>query len=219
MTQTITITLAPTTVPDTFATVAAVAGFLQVTIATGVQQAACERALAEATEAIRNYCHQYISEVEDDEITLDCAGGSRLFLPELPVSEVAEVVEDGETLTAGAEEDYQLGDHGVLHRVGQEWAKGIQILKVTYTHGYATLPDDIVAVCVRAASRGYQAGLAAAGVGGVPGVASVGLGDFQAGFTSGQGGGVGEGVAGASAARILLLSEKDTLNRYRYVRQ
>jgi len=106
-----------------------------------------------------------------------------------------------------------------VHRVGDYWAVGIQIVAVTYTHGYATIPDDIVGVCTRAAARAYQAGLAAAAVGAVSGVASMTLGDYSYSLGTGAGGGTGEGLMGASAARMLLLSEKDTLNKYRYVAQ
>lgn len=200
-----------------FASIADIEAFLQVEISTVVQMASANRALTEATVAIRNYCRQYIEAVADDEVTLDGPGGSRLFLPELPVTGVGEVVEDGETLTV--DDDYQLGQHGILHRIGQNWADGWQIITVTYSHGYDTIPDDVAAVCTRAAARAYQAGLRAAEVEAVMGVASKSLGDFSVAFTpETAGGGVGEGVMGASAARMLLLSEKDMLNRYRIKR-
>jgi len=38
-------------------------------------------------------------------------------------------------------------------------------------------------------------------------------------YASEVGGGVGEGLMGVSGARMLLLSEKDILDRYRYVIQ
>ena len=50
------------------------------------------------------------------------------------------------TLPTAFDDDYQLGQYGILHRVGQDWATGIQIVTVTYSHGYGTLPDDIVFV-------------------------------------------------------------------------
>lgn len=189
--------------------------FLQVEISEEKAPAAT-RAIVEATKAIKNYCHQEIELVEDEEITLDCAGGRRIFLPELPVVEVSEVVEDGETLTEGSDEDYQLGQHGILYRVGANWADGIQIVTVTYTHGYDEIPDDIASVCTRAASRAYQAGLRASEMDGVPGIVSKSLGDYSVSFGAEGGGGVSEGVLGASASRMLLLSEKDILNAYRY---
>jgi hypothetical protein len=198
-----------------FCTLSDVANFLQIDIP--YDDASCERAIAEATEAIRNYCHQYIELVTNETITLDCSGGTRIFLPELPVQSVAEVVEDDEILDP--DDDYKLGQWGILHRIGDEWAEGIQIIEVTYTHGYATIPDDVVAVCTRAAARVYQAGLRAAALEGIPGIASLGLGDYSVSYVGETGGGVGEGTMGASAARMLLLSEKDVLNRYRYVMQ
>lgn len=191
-----------------------IADFLQVEIESAAQIRSAQRAVAEATEAIRNYCQQTISLVEDDEITLDVGAGQNvLFLPELPVIEVASVVEDGEPLVAG--DNYRLGRYGMLHRIGQNWREGVQIVTVTYTHGYATTPQDVRDVAARAAARAYQAGLRAAESEGVPGVQAMSLGDFSATFGSEGGGGVSEGVLGASAARILLLSEKDVLNRYR----
>lgn len=203
-----------------FCTVQDVENFLQIEITADDKVASVQQAITWATEAIRNYCHQHIDLVTDDVITLDCAGGTRVFLPELPVVEVSEVVEDGEVLVEGAEEDYQLGQHGILHRVGQDWMAGIQVIEVTYTHGYDaydSLPDDIVAVATRAAARAYQAGLKASETEGVPGVSAMSLGDYSVTYSSEAGGGVGEGLMGASGARTLLLSEKDILNRYRYV--
>ena len=189
--------------------------FLQIVIP--YDSDAALRAITEATAAIQGYCHQTIEEVEDDEVTFDVpAGRRRLFLPELPVIEVTEVIEDGDTLTEGDDEDYQLGEHGIVYRVGQDWASGIQIVTVTCTHGYAEIPQNIVDICTRAAARAYQAGLRAAEVEGVPGVASKSLGDYSVSY-AGEGGSAGESVLGASAAPVLLRSEKEILNRYRYV--
>jgi len=192
-----------------FCTVSDVEEFLQITIPMDLRSAA-ESAIQRATAAIQNYCRQDIELVEDDELVLDCAGGTKVFLPELPVVSVASVVEDDETLTVS--DDYKLGQHGILHRIGGYWPSGIQIIAVCYTHGHSTIPDDVVDVCMRAAARAYQAGLRASEVDGVPGVSSTGLGDYSVAFggDSGQ-----EGVLGASAAPILLRSERQMLNRYR----
>jgi len=203
-----------------FCTKQDVENLLQIEISGDDKIASCARAIAEATEAIRNYCHQHIELVTDDEITLDCAGGTKLFLPELPVVSVAEVVEDDEVLDE--DDDYKLGQWGVLHRVDSDWTAGIQIITVTYTHGYDaydSLPDDIVAVATRAAARVFQVGLRAADTDGVPGISATALGDFSVSYASEVGGGVGEGLMGVSGARMLLLSEKDILDRYRYVIQ
>lgn len=200
-----------------FATISDLEAFLQITIP-ATKLVSAERALTEATAVIRGYCRQYIEEVINEVITLDSAGGTRLFLPELPVIEVSEVIEDGELLTV--DDDYKLGQYGILHRVpaGARWAEGIQVMQITYSHGYYDIPDGIIAVCTRAASRAYQAGLKAEDADGIPGVASKQLGDFSVSFQSEAGGGIGEGLMGASGFRPLLLSEKDILDEWRIKR-
>jgi len=195
-----------------FCTLVDLEQFLQVDIDDADKVASANRAIVEATVAIQNYCRQQIELAEDEEITLDSAGGTRVFLPELPVIDVSVVVEDDETLDV--DDDYKLGQHGILHRVGAYWTSGIQIVQITYSHGYATIPDDVVSICARAAARAYQAGLRAAEVEGVPGVASKSLGDYAVAFGA-EAGGSQEGVLGASAAPILLRSEKRILDRYR----
>lgn len=202
-----------------FCTVADIEAFLQITVSNA---AAANRAIDEATAAIKGYCRQIIEEVEDDEYTFDVGALQwNLILPEMPVTEVSLVVEDGETLVANT--DYKLANYGNLVRLCTDgatrarWKEGIQIVTVTYTHGYAAadIPEIIQAICTRAASRAYQAGLKASDLDGVPGVVSKTLGDFSVTFGSEQGGGVSEGVMGASAARLLLMSEKDALNEFR----
>lgn len=193
-----------------FATIEDLENFLQLEISTATQIAAATQALERTTAAIKNYCRQEIELVEGDVVVLGFTPGQRLvFLPELPVVEVSSVVEDENVLVV--DDDYKLANGGLLHRIGAFWYSGIGTVTVTYTHGYATIPEDIVDVCTRAAARVYQAGLKAVEVGGVSGVASKSLGDFSVSF----GPEVGEGVMGASAARPLLLSEKELLNRYR----
>jgi len=200
-----------------FCTVTDIENFLQLTIHTDpVKNASALRAIKEATEAIKNWCHQVIERVTNEVITLDCKGGYRIFLPELPVISVTAVTENSVGLTATT--DYKLAQYGVLYRVDDDWAVGVQNIVVVYTHGYAVLPDDLVGVCTRAAARAFQAGLRAAETAGVPGVQSLSLGDYSVSYGA-AGDTTAEGVMGASAARMLLLSEKDALARYRYIAQ
>ena len=200
-----------------FCSVDDVAALLMLEISDPDEVQACIRAIDEATAAIQNYCHQELEYAANDVLTLDCPGGSKIFLPELPVISVSTVVENEVTLTVTT--DYKLGQFGILYRVGRSWAAGVQNVVVTYSHGYADIPDDILGVCTRAASRIYQAGLRAKEQNGIVGVANMALGDYQVGYASEAGGGIGEGVMGVSAARMLLLSEKDILNRYRHIGQ
>lgn len=200
-----------------FCTVGDVESLLMLDISDVDAVQACTRAIEEATAVIRNYCHQYLALVEDEALTMDFFGGAKIYLPEMPVNNVSDVIENGETLTAGT--DYKLGQFGILHRGGGRWKTGVQNIRVTYSHGYSIIPDDIQGVCTRAAARIYQAGLRAKDQNGIMGIASMSLGDYSVGFGSEAGGGVGEGVMGVSAARMLLMSEKDVLNKYRYRNQ
>lgn len=202
-----------------FATISDIEDALHVTISGDAdKESAANKALEWVSEVIRNYTKQIIDEVLNDVITVDILGyDTQIYLPELPVLSVDLVVEDGTTLTI--DDDYKLGAHGILYRVSsgypRRWAYGIQVVTITYDHGYYDIPEDIVGVCANAAGRKYQAGLKSADSGGIPGVASKSLGDFSVSFQSEAGGGVGEGLMGASGARFLLLSEKDILDRYR----
>lgn len=204
----------------TFCTISDLVAFLQVAIAD--DSASALRAIAEASASIQNYCRQQLEEVEDDEHVFDVADGCRrLFLPELPVSAVSLVIEDDEELAE--DDDYKLGNYGILYRIGRPWVSGVQMVAVTYTHGYpvgdyGSLPDDIVSVCVRAASRAYQAGLRGAMLAGVPGVSGQTIGDYSvqySGELSGGGTGMDGGTLGVSGAPLLLPSERRILNRYR----
>ena len=205
-----------------FCQIADMEKLLQISIPAAKTDAA-QRAIDEATAAIKNYCRQVLELVVDDEITLDSIGARQLLLPQMPVISVSEVVEDDELLVV--DDDYILAGNGILYRVGQRWAKGPQIIEVTYSHGYClptdlpaiigdVLPDDIISVCTRAASRSYQAGLKAEELAGIPGIRSTSLGDYAVGFGD-ESGYSGESALGASGAPILLRSEKHILDMYR----
>ena len=194
-----------------FCTVSQIEAFLQLTVPAG-KLASAQRAIREATVAIKNYCGQVIEQVDHDTLVLDVVERcTRIYLPELPVLSVDEVLEDTDLLVET--DDYKLGQHGVLYRMGgYTWLCGVQAVTVEYSHGYATIPEDIQVVATRAAARAYQAGLRADEVEGVPGITSKTLGAFSVAF---GGEGAQEGVLGASAAPLLLKSERMVLDRYR----
>lgn len=190
-----------------FCTVDDLEAFLQVIIADDNVSALA--AIAAASAAIQNYCRQVLAEVEDDALTLTVPAYRRtVLLPEQPVTAVASVVEDGTTLTVGT--DYQWARSGLLTRIGRPWASGWQGVVVTYTHGYATIPDDLKSVCIQAAARAYRAGLGSAVTAGVPGIQSEQAeGDYSVTFAAQTAG------SGAFAPPVLAPSEKELLSRYR----
>jgi hypothetical protein len=134
-------------------------------------RAAAERALRTASATIRRHTKQKITRVEGETIVLP--GGDRiLVLPQRPA-----VVDDEHPLTV-----VELGDGGIdfaaaedrdFTRLGDELERGDPWLsqgrymgwpyqrvrgvwaprvRVTYSHGYLEVPDDIVGVCLDLAS-------------------------------------------------------------------
>jgi hypothetical protein len=195
-----------------FCSVSDVSTFLGTTLlATNAQVL---QAISEASTVIQNYCNQKIEQISADAILLDGAGSAKLFLPELPVTTITSVKVDGVLL---ASTDYALAENGVLWRNFGVWAIGARNVEVTYTHGYAVIPADIKGVCYRSAARLYQAQLKATHQGLVPGLQAVSVGDWSETY-EGDKAVVGESDKGVSAARTLLMSEKDILNYYRYKR-
>ncbi len=200
-----------------FCTIADMEAFLQISIA---QLAYAQAAIAEASDAIQRHCRQKLLQVASDAHTFDVRPyRTQLYLPELPVTAIASVVENAVTLVATT--DYKLGELGILYRVSGYWYAGVQTVTVTYTHGYAAGDDELETarnICVRAASRRYQAGLRTSDVSGVPGVLGKSLGDYSVTY-GGEGATGTPNMLGASAAPILLPSERALLSEtYRMVR-
>ena len=193
-----------------FATVADIELVIQQPIVGPDKIQAANFGLFSVSAAIRNYCRQTLYLVENDQVILDSGGGRVILLPQLPVVSVSVVSENGLELVTSSH--YLLGQFGSLGRIGRPWFRGPGAVAVTYTHGYAVIPDDIRSVTARAASRLYQAGLRAADSAGGPGVVSKSLGDFAVTYGAEA---AAEGTMGASGARVLLLSEKDLLDAYR----
>lgn len=198
---------------SSFCTIADLEAFLQVTI--GTPNVPATAAIAAASAAIQNACRQRIEQVVSDVLTLTVDDDRRtIILSEQPVTAVASIVEDGTTLTVG--DDYRWTAAGVLARRGRCWSGKWHGVVVTYTHGYATIPDDLKGVCIRAAARSYQAGLRASASGGVPGIQSEQAeGDYAVTFSPESAAPGGGSSLGASAAPILLPSEREILARYR----
>lgn len=175
------------------------------------------QAIRDASAVIRNYCKQEISKVEEASEMFDGGLGDKLFLEQLPVLEIVRIEEDGRLLVE--DQDYKLGNNGIVYRVWRNWANGIRNIKVVYSHGYEEVPDDVRGVCVRSVARLYQAQLKAKTTDGMAGVTGVTVGNLSMSF-EGEGSGGSEGNSkGITAARTLLASEKEILNRYRLQRQ
>ncbi len=201
--------------PPRLCSVGDLADFLQLSIS---GDAAALRAIEGATAAIQNYCRQQLVFVANDVVTLRSRGQEVLILPETPVSAVASVVENGTALVF--DQDYTWTESGLLWRWSRGWPWSVTYpsipgsVVVTYSHGYAVIPQPIREVCIRAASRAYQSGLRTAALSGVPGVQSEALPDYTIQYQPDTAAG-GASSLGASAAPFLLPSEQVMLNPYR----
>jgi len=83
-------------------------------------------------------------------VTLTGNGRRLLQLPQIPVVSVSSVVADGATLTRGVH--FDLFEEQALSSLGYSWPRGGQVV-VTYTHGYGTVPEDLVRLCGQIADR------------------------------------------------------------------
>ena len=197
-----------------FCQVSDLAEFLQIDISPSDLSAV--QAITDATAVIKAYTNQEITKVIDDLEVFDGGYGDKLYLSQLPVISVKSVVVDGVSLVDGM--DYKTNrKKGIVYRLrGQRWPDGVENIEVTYTHGYEDPPDVVRVVCMRMASRVYQAGKRSAESNGVPGIASKTLGDFSVTYER-EVGGI-DPARGVSAARTLLAGEKELLDSLRYKR-
>lgn len=195
-----------------FCQVSDIAAFLQIEIPDTDNSAI--QAITDATAVIKAYCNQEIVKVVDDVEVFDGGYGYKLYLSQLPVISITSVAVDGVVLADGV--DYKANrKKGIIYRLqGQLWPDGVENIEVTYTHGYESVPDVVRVVCMRMASRVYQAGKRSAETGGVPGIAQTTLGDYSVSYEREVGG--TDPARGVSAARTLLVSEKELLDTLRY---
>lgn len=98
-------------------------------------------ALRAATRRFRGAVGHPVTLVTDEVVKLDGGGRRALLLPVWPTTAVASVILDGTTLVEHT--DYEWSDAGVLRRLGCTWPDSLRCLEVTYSHGWAVIPEDI----------------------------------------------------------------------------
>lgn len=94
--------------------------------------------------------------VVDDEVTLSGDGTRRLLLPARPVVGTPTVVVDGTVLVHGV--DFRVGrDAGILRRAaGCVWPDELDVVEVTYTHGWTVIPGDVEDAVLEQAEAVYD---------------------------------------------------------------
>lgn len=114
-----------------------------------------------ASGEVRAFTGRLFDEVVDEVRLLDGTGASTLMLPDAPVSDVAEVLEaagtDNETELDGpgtSSPAWEWTSAGYLRRIdGGFFVRRLRWYQVTYDHGYATIPDDVLGVVLAVAGR------------------------------------------------------------------
>lgn len=134
-----------------FASVADLEAFLAKDFAAGAETIQAQAALDTATAEIKAWTGQTIEQASDT-VVLDPNAAGVVFLPQVPVTAVSAVSVDGTALTVASDVDWY--SYGALYRDDNTtWGTERQTVSVTYTHGYATIPDDLKRVCVKRAAR------------------------------------------------------------------
>lgn len=105
-----------------------------------------------ASGLIRRVAGQTFDQVADDQVTLEATYTNRLLLPQLPVTAISSVVTNSVTLTENLHYETVL-PAGIIRRLST--GRWNYPTTVTYTHGYATIPDDLRAICVEMAARAW----------------------------------------------------------------
>lgn len=134
---------------------------------TGAEQTRADTLLTLASQLIVEETGQTITQVTDDVYTAPSVYGDRLRLPQRPVTAVSSVSlqpKGGSQFTLDPNTYYldggelvrsrfPLGYELVFRQYGQGWLGPFWTVRVTYTHGYATIPGVVKAVCMEAARR------------------------------------------------------------------
>lgn len=116
-----------------------------------------------ASGMVRRYLEQDITWVADDVEYADPLNGHVVLLRQLPVASVSFVettTDGGVTWTTVDPANYSVSRRQGLVSAkpwtGVQWGSDPESWRVTYTHGYELVPDEIKGVCCSIAARFYS---------------------------------------------------------------
>ena len=112
-------------------------------------------ALRRASSRLEGAIGYPVLRVDDDVVTLTGDGSRRLLLPARPVVAVTSVVVDGAALI---DADYTWSRwSGIMRRAaGHVWPDELDVVEVTYTHGWDVVPGDIQDAVLEQAEQTYN---------------------------------------------------------------
>jgi hypothetical protein len=107
--------------------------------------------LTSAGETVRRICGWMIAPpVADQVVTLDSEGGQYLFLPTLYLTALGQVRDMRDPANPVVLTDVKWERNGTLYR-RHRFPCGFQNVEVTFTHGYAACPKELLPVVAAAA--------------------------------------------------------------------
>lgn len=106
-------------------------------------EAEAQAAVDQAIGVVEAHCKRRFAQVVDDERTMRWR--ARIILPDPPVSDIASIKVDG------VDSPYEIDASGNVW-LGRS---GSQVV-ITYTHGFASVPESVRLVAVRLASRIFK---------------------------------------------------------------
>ncbi|WP_051811952.1 hypothetical protein [Kitasatospora sp. MBT63] len=124
---------------------------------TADEQEQAELLLDLAAGAIEDETGQPLEQA-DDVAVLDGSGTGKLILPRWPVTAIASVtlLDSGDVLTEGVQEDYTWSKAGILFRRCGRWPCEPQAVEVDYTAGYSPVPAGLQRIALRLAGDAWN---------------------------------------------------------------
>lgn len=127
-----------------------------------------------ASSSVLAFCKRSTFAEVEAEVVLDGNGAFELLLPGAPVVALAAVTEDPAGEALDLLDDVEWSADGILRRLsGGRFARRFRWYGVTFTHGYPAIPEAVRNVVLRVAARA---------VGNPEGLATEGVGGYNAGF-------------------------------------
>lgn len=114
--------------------------------------------LRQASAKVRDFTHQFLSRVDDEQIIRTPSERGRVFLPEFPILSVSAVESstDGGTTWAPIMSwtlDFETGELVDTSRWPHHATRAPSSWRITYSHGYDYIPDGVQAVVLDVAAR------------------------------------------------------------------
>jgi hypothetical protein len=111
------------------------------------------RLLDMASARVRRFTRQTLSAVTADVLTVPGTWGTELHLPQIPVTAVTSITVDGVLVDPT---EYTWTRSGLITRYWRWWGGPKSSIVVTYNHGFATIPDDIVTIVAALVAEQYR---------------------------------------------------------------